>query len=76
MTRTLTEKLALSILADNGIAAIWRLHMAATHAHQTGHQLAAGAILQIAKAAEAAWLRAEGGAGARVTEWRLYPENA
>jgi hypothetical protein len=57
---TLTEKLALSILADNGIVVIWQLHMAAADAHQTGHPLAAAAILEIAEAAEAAWLRAEG----------------
>jgi hypothetical protein len=57
---TLTEKLALSILADNGIAAIWQLHIAAADAHQTGHPNAAAAILEIAEAAEAAWLRAEG----------------
>jgi hypothetical protein len=56
----LTEKLALSILADNGVAAIWQLHMAAADAHQTGHPNAAAAILEIAEAAEEAWLRAEG----------------
>ena len=58
--RTLTEKLALSILAREGIAAIWQLHMAAAHAYQTGHPHAAEAMLEIAEAAEAAWLRAEG----------------
>jgi len=62
MTRahTLTEKLALSMLAREGIAAVWQLHMAAADAHQTGHPAAAGAILEIAEAAEEAWLRAEG----------------
>ena len=57
---TLTDKLALSILSREGIAAIWQLHMAAADAHQTGHPHAAEAILDIAEAAEAAWLRAEG----------------
>ena len=57
---TMTEKLALTILARDGIAAIWQLHMAAADAHQTGHPAAAAAILEIAEAAEAAWLRAEG----------------
>jgi hypothetical protein len=33
--------------------------MAAADAHQTGHPAAAGAILEIAEAAEEAWLRAE-----------------
>jgi hypothetical protein len=56
----LAEKLAVSLLASNGIAAIWQLHMAAADAHQTGHPAAAGAILSIAEAAEEAWLRAEG----------------
>jgi hypothetical protein len=58
--RTLTEKLALSMLAREGIAAVWQLHMAAANAHQTGHPAAADAMLEIAQAAEAAWLRAEG----------------
>ena len=57
---TLTDKLALSILSREGIAAIWQLHMAAADAHQTGYPHAAEAILDIAEAAEAAWLRAEG----------------
>jgi hypothetical protein len=57
--RSLTEKLALMILARDGIAAIWQLHMAAADAHQTGHRAAAGAILEIAEAAE------EGGSGPR-----------
>jgi hypothetical protein len=62
MTRshTLTEKLALSILAREGVAAIEQLRMAADDAHQTGHPAAAAAMLEIAEAAEAAWLRAEG----------------
>ena len=62
MTRaqTLTEKLALLMLARDGIAAVWQLHMAAADAHQTGHPAAAGAILEIAEAAEEAWIRAEG----------------
>jgi len=56
----LDRKTRLSILADNGIAAIWQLHMAAADAHQTGYPAAAGAMLEIAEAAEDAWLRAEG----------------
>src|SRR5438477_1179845 len=60
MTRALTEKLALSLLACNGIAAIWQLHMTAADAHHAGYPCAANAILEIAEAAEAAWLRAEG----------------
>jgi hypothetical protein len=57
-TLTLTEKIALSILADQGIAAIWHLQVAAADAHRTGHLRSADAILEIAEAAEAAWLAA------------------
>jgi hypothetical protein len=57
---TLTDQLALSMLASDGIAVIWRLHMAAAGAHQTGHPAAAHSLLEVAEAAENAWLRAEG----------------
>ena len=62
MTRahTLTEKLALSILAREGIGAIWQLNEVAAEAHRTGHPLAATSLVEIADAAEDAWLRAEG----------------
>ena len=60
LQHTLTEKLALSILARDGIAAIWRLHAAAADAHRTGYPLAADAILELADAAEDEWLRATG----------------
>ena len=58
--QTLTEKLALLMLARDGIAAIWQLNEAAAEAHRDGHPSAAAAILEIADAAEDAWLRAEG----------------
>jgi hypothetical protein len=62
MTRSqnLTKNLALSMLARDGIAAIWQLHLAAADAHQSGYRFAAASILEIAEAAEEAWLRAEG----------------
>jgi hypothetical protein len=62
MTRahTMTEKLALSMLAREGIAAIWQLNIAAANAHHAGHPLAAASILEIADAAEEAWFRVEG----------------
>ena len=56
----LTERLALTMLARDGIAAIWQLNEAAADAHRTGHPAAAASILEIAEAAEEAWLRAEG----------------
>ena len=57
---TLTEQLGLSILAREGTAAIWQLHVAAAEAHRTGHPRAAASISELAEAAEEAWLRAEG----------------
>ena len=60
MTNSITEKIALSILAQDGIACIWNLQAAAADAHRAGHPQAAAAILEIAEAAEAAWLRVEG----------------
>jgi hypothetical protein len=57
---TQTDKPALSALARDGIAAIWNLHIAAAEAHGAGYPSAASAILEIAEAAEDAWLRAEG----------------
>ena len=62
-TRTATsvsEELALTLLARDGIAAIWQLNIAAAEAHRNGYHRAADTVLQIADAAEQAWLRAEG----------------
>jgi len=56
----LTDQLALSMLARDGIAAIWQLHLSAADAHRTGHPKAAESIIELAEAAEEAWLRAEG----------------
>jgi hypothetical protein len=58
--QTLTKDLALKMLAREGIAAIWQLNVAAAEAHRTGHPCAANCILELAEAAEEAWLRAEG----------------
>ena len=63
--RTMTEKLAVSILAREGLTAIWKLHEAAADAHRAGHPRSAAAIVEIAEAAEEAWLGATGG---RLTE--------
>ena len=57
---TLNENLALRMLARNGIQVIWRLNQAAAEAHRTGHPQSAAALIELADAAEAAWLRAEG----------------
>jgi len=55
--RTLIESLALSVLASNGIGAIWQLHIDAAHAYRTGYPTAAMAILELAEVAEQEWLR-------------------
>jgi hypothetical protein len=60
LRRTWTENLALTMLAREGIAAIWQLHLHAAGAYRTGHARAAVSILEIADAAEQTWLRAEG----------------
>jgi len=57
---TLNQRLALAVLGECRIAAIWRLNVAAADAHRTGHPAAAAAIAESAEAAEASWLRVEG----------------
>jgi hypothetical protein len=61
--QTMTEDLALRMLSRDGIAVIWRLNVAAAEAHRTGHPQSAAALLELADAAEDAWLRAEGERG-------------
>jgi hypothetical protein len=67
--RTHLERLALSILDAKGIAAIWQLHLDAAYAHRTGYPTAAGAILELAEAAEREWLR-RGNAPVHIGDWR------
>jgi hypothetical protein len=38
LLHNLTESLALRMLAREGIAVIWQLHLAATQAHRNGMQ--------------------------------------
>ncbi len=57
--RTMTQDLALTILARDGIAAIWQLQLAAAEVRRAGNPSAAASILEIADAAEEAWMRAE-----------------
>ena len=51
------KNIALSMLAREGISAIWSLQLAAAKANQDGHKAAASAIIEIAEAAEREWLR-------------------
>jgi hypothetical protein len=62
--QTMTEDLALQMLARDGVAVIWRLNLAAAEAHRTGHPQSAATLIDLADAAEDAWQRAVG-------EWRF-----
>jgi hypothetical protein len=57
---SVSKTLALTLLARDGIAAIWQLNLAAAEAYRNGYHRAADTVLEIAEAAEQAWLRAEG----------------
>jgi hypothetical protein len=57
LRRTRTENLALTMLARDGIAAIWTLHVAAAKAYLDGNKGMAATILEIPDAAESEWLR-------------------
>ena len=54
---TRAENLARTMLARDGIAAIWILHLAAAKAYREGHRAAAAGVSEIAEAAEREWLR-------------------
>ena len=56
---TLTEGIALRLLARDGIAAIWHLQVAAAAVYRTGDPIAAASILEIAEAAERECFRQE-----------------
>ena len=58
--RLLVETIALELLARDGSATIWRLHLVAADAFRAGYPRAAQSLLDIAEAAEQTWLRAEG----------------
>jgi hypothetical protein len=58
--RILAETVALELLARDGSAVIWRLHLVAADAFRAGYPSAAQSLLDIAEAAEQAWLGAEG----------------
>ena len=56
---TLIKKLAREMLADKGIATIWKLHTDAALVYRVGNLTAAATFLEIANAAEEEWLRHE-----------------
>jgi hypothetical protein len=59
LRRTLTEKLALRILANEGIEVIWRLHVDAADAYRNGCMTVATSVVGIVEAAEEMLLRAK-----------------
>jgi hypothetical protein len=50
--RTPAEITALTLLARDGIAAIWGLHLSAAGAYRAGQKAVAAGIIEIAEAAE------------------------
>jgi hypothetical protein len=77
--RLLVETVASELLARDGSAAIWRLHLVAADAFRAGYPSTAQSLLDIAEAAEQAWLRAEGNqnqiAGKAASEPTGFNEN-
>ena len=55
----ITEELARSMLAKNGVSMIWRIHEDAATLHRAGNSIAAESFVRIADAAEREWLRRE-----------------
>jgi hypothetical protein len=66
---TLTEGIAIRLLARKGIATIWELQVAAAIAHRTGNPSAATSIVEIAEAAEREWLQ-QGNVPAHFGNWQ------
>ena len=58
--QTITSDIASRMLAQNGIAAIWQLQVAAAIVYRTGNRTAAECILEMADAAERLLLQSEG----------------
>lgn len=56
LSHTEADKLARSLLAKQGVAGIWKLHQAAADAHRAGFRLSAADLIEVAEAAERAWI--------------------
>ena len=52
LPHTESDKLARSLLAKQGVGAIWKLHQAAAAAHRAGFRLSAADLIEVAEAAE------------------------
>jgi hypothetical protein len=59
-TSQFIEKLARNMVAEQGTAIIWQLHIDAATLYQNGNQTAAATFLEIADAAEREWFRGRG----------------
>ena len=55
LTRTLAEKLACDLLARDGLATIWDLHLAAATAIGAGKLDITASLIEVAEAAERLW---------------------
>jgi hypothetical protein len=53
--QTLSETIAMRLLARQGIGVIWQLHLRASAYHRDGNWLSAAALIGIADAAERQW---------------------
>jgi hypothetical protein len=62
------HSLALKMLARDGFATIWVLHLSAARAYCEGRRAAARATIEIADAAEREWLRRDNRA-AQMRDW-------
>ena len=67
---TEADKLARSLLAKQGIGAIWKLHQVAAEAHRAGFRLSAADLIEVAEAAERAWFREPVGIPPLNREWK------
>jgi hypothetical protein len=56
---SIVDKLARSMVADQGVAIIWKLHIDAATLYTIGNSVAAATFIEIADAAEREWLRHE-----------------
>ena len=62
--RSVIDKIARDVLANEGIAIIWKLHLDAATLYRIGNPVSAATFLEIADAATEEWQRREPVAGA------------
>jgi hypothetical protein len=67
--QTVIERIALRMLARDGVATIWQLQVAAGIAYRSGNPGPAASIIEIAEAAEREWL-SRGNVLAHLGDWQ------